>query len=139
MPAAPLWGDAKPLPGCEVIRSPPAADPPPVRVTPVRKKPNAVVEKIAAANLFLDRSAQPSPAAALVWLLLWRDERGGTARTAVSDLARRSGLSARTVKRSLGALRRRGLVETVRHGSPSAGPTVYRLRPTRAKGVMDGP
>jgi len=74
-----------------------------------------------------------------VWLLLWRDERGGTARTAVSDLARRSGVSGRTVKRALRTLRRRGLVEVVRRGSPSAGPAVYRLHPARAKGVTDDP
>jgi hypothetical protein len=140
MPADPPWGDAKPLAGCEVIRPPPTAATPSARGTPGKKKPNAVVEKIAAANVFLDRSAQTlPPAAALVWLLLWRDERGGTARTAVSDLARRSGLSARTVKRALAALRRGGFAVPVHRGTPGTGPAVYRLRATSPGGVTDGP
>jgi DNA-binding transcriptional ArsR family regulator len=63
-----------------------------------------------------------------VWLQLLRDERGGTACAAVADLARRCGLSPRTVKRHLAELRRRGLLVVVREGSPEAGAAVYRLR-----------
>lgn len=128
MSALPPWENAKPLPGCEVIRP---TVPEPIQAQPSRKKKrNAVVTKLAAANRFLDSSARLlSPASVLVWMLLWRDERGGTVRTAVSDLARRSGLSARTVKRALRVLREGGFVATDHRGTPTTGPTVYRLQP----------
>ena len=81
-------------------------------------------------NRFLDRTARTlHPTAALVWLLLLRDERGGTARTAVTDLARRSGLSPRTVKQGLAELKAAGLVEVGPGGSQDTGPTVYTVRP----------
>jgi DNA-binding transcriptional ArsR family regulator len=133
MSAVPPWGDAKPLPGCDVIRTAAGPSTPPRRPKP-KKRPSGVVRKLLVANRFLDRSArQLPPAAALVWVLLWRDERDGTARTAVSDLARRSGLSARTVKRHLRTLKARGLVRVVQAGSVSRGPTVYRLRTTGSR------
>ena len=85
-------------------------------------------------NRFLDRTARTlHPTAALVWLLLLRDERTGTASAAVADLARRAGVSVATVKRHLRTLRAAGLVVAVRRGRPTVGPTVYRLRPTRKR------
>jgi hypothetical protein len=99
-----------------------------------------VPKKLTTVNRFLDRSLPSlSPTAALVWVLLWRDERGGTVRTAASDLARRSGLSERTVKRGLRALREGGFVVPVHRGTPTTGPTVYRLQPRGSAGVTDGP
>ncbi len=137
MSAVPLWGDARPLSGCEVIRPP---DPEPAPAYSLRTKPGGVGKKLVMLNRFLDRSARTlSPSAALVWVLLWRDERGGTARTAVSDLARRSGLSPRTVKRALQALRTGVYLSPVHRGTPTTGPTVYRLWPTSKRGVTDGP
>jgi len=121
----PMWNGAVPLSGCDVIRPPttPLARPPPQNLRP------AVVTKILALNQFLDRTARElHPSAALVWVLLLRDERSGTARTAVSDLARRAGVSERTVKRHLSALKACGLLEVVKAGKPDAGPTVYKLR-----------
>jgi DNA-binding transcriptional ArsR family regulator len=79
-------------------------------------------------NRFLDRTARKlHPSAALVWLLLLRDERNDAARTAVSDLARRAGLSERTVKRHLHTLKDRGLIEVIKAGKPETGPTTYKL------------
>ncbi len=133
---SPPWADAKPLPGCEVIR--PGATPAPARPPP--KTPGSVAKKLATVNRFLDRSARRlPPPAVVVWVLLWRDERGGTARTAVSDLAARSGLSPRTVKRQLRLLRDRGLIESDHRGTPTTGPTVYRLRAVGSGGVTGGP
>ena len=136
MSARPPWGDAQPLSGCEVIRLP---GPEPGPAYP-RKKPDAVGKKLVMFNRFLDRSARTlSPSAVVVWVLLWRDERGGTARTAVSDLARRLGPSSRTVKRALRALRAGGFVRPVHRGTPTTGQTVYYLRETNKGGVSDGP
>ncbi len=122
----PPWGAAQPLAGCEVIR--PTDTAPAARPPPKTKRP-AVVVKLLALNRFLDRTARTlHPSAALVWMQLLRDERGGTARAAVTDLARRCGLSPRTVKRRLADLKVAGLVEVVKGGSQDTGPTVYKLR-----------
>jgi DNA-binding transcriptional ArsR family regulator len=87
------------------------------------------VVKLLVLNRFLDHTVRTlHPSAALVWLQLLRDERGGTARTAVSDLARRCGLSPRTVKRRLAELRTCGLLEVVEQGTRETGPTMYKLR-----------
>jgi DNA-binding transcriptional ArsR family regulator len=124
----PLWGNAQPLAGCEVIRPTGAA---PKAERAVKTGRPAVVAKILALNRFLDATARTlQPSAALVWLQLLRDERNGTARTAVTDLARRCGLSARTVKRRLAELKACGLVTVVRQGRRDVGPTAYRLSPT---------
>lgn len=124
----PPWGAAEPLLGCAVVgpREPPQR--PPERVRASRP---AVVVKIQTLNRFLDHAARSlTPAASLVWMTLLRDERGGTARTAVTDLARRCGLSDRTVKRHLAVLKKRGLVEVAVPGARGAGPTEYRLHAT---------
>lgn len=95
-----------------------------------------MVTKVLSLNQFLDRMARTlHPSASLVWLLLLRDERNGTAKTAVSDLARRSGLAERTVKRQLRTLKNRGLLEVVAAGKPERGPTIYKLRPVGDHGV----
>lgn len=125
MTPEPPWGDARPLIGCEVIRPTDAA--PKVRQT-VKKARPAVVVKLLALNRFLDNTARAiHPSAALVWLQLLRDERDGTARTAIADLARRCGLSSRTVKRRLAELKACGLVKVLKQGTRDVGPTVYKL------------
>jgi DNA-binding IclR family transcriptional regulator len=88
------------------------------------------VTKLLALNRFLDGTARAlHPSAALVWVQLLRDERGGAACAAVTDLARRCGLSPRTVKRRLAELKVRGLLSVVQPGTREAGATVYRLCP----------
>lgn len=128
MTPEPPWGDARPLAGCEVIQP---TDAPQVG-TRLRKNPrSAVVVKLLTLNRFLDGTARTlHPSAAIVWLQLLRDERDGTACAAVTDLARRCGLSARTVKRRLAELKALGLLRVVAPGTRGAGATVYRLRPT---------
>jgi len=87
-------------------------------------------ERFASINAFVDGSLRGLGRAPLaVWIVLWRDERHGLSRTAISDLARRVGCSRSTVGRALASLKKSGLVTLVRPGGPLAGPNVYRVRP----------
>lgn len=65
----------------------------------------------------------------LVWLTLFRDCRDGIARTGQADLARRTRLAERTVRHAIHRLAKLELLEIVRRGGVSAGPSTYRLRP----------
>ncbi len=64
-----------------------------------------------------------------VWLILYRDTRDGTARTAQSDLARRSGLSVRGVRKALLRLEKQGLLKVVYRGGLNRGMSRYRVLP----------
>ncbi len=66
---------------------------------------------------------------AAVWLVLWRDTKDGTARTAQTDIARRAGINRRTVIRILGKLESTGLLRTVHRGGFNRGMNVYRVLP----------
>jgi len=95
-------------------------------------------ERFAVLNAFVDfgiADAELTPAEALVWLVLFRDTKGdGTARTSQADIARRAGLSVRGVKLALRSLKAKGMVQVVRRGRLNAGPSTYRIHPTRAMG-----
>ena len=63
-----------------------------------------------------------------VWLLLWRDTKPeGLARTSQTDLARRAGVSARTVERAVKSLAAAGLLTVVYRGGLRKGPSKYRV------------
>lgn len=64
-----------------------------------------------------------------VWLVLYRDTRNGVARVAQSDIASRTGVSERTVRRAITQLRSRGLLVVVRRGGLRQGPSSYRVLP----------
>ena len=64
-----------------------------------------------------------------VWLVLWRDTKDGTARTAQSDIARRAGIGRRTVVRMIDSLTAKGLLRTVHQGGLNRGMNVYRVLP----------
>lgn len=64
-----------------------------------------------------------------VWLVLYRDTRNGAARTGQTDISRRAGISARSVRRGIDGLRKRGLVKRVYQGGVGRGTSVYRVRP----------
>jgi len=86
--------------------------------------------RFAVFNAFVDFTMQGlSRAEALVWLVLYRDTKDGTARTAQSDIARRAGVNVRTVKRAIASLHRRGVLEIVHRGSLRRGPSSYRVKP----------
>jgi CRP-like cAMP-binding protein len=84
-------------------------------------------------NAFIDftiAEAGLSPAEALVWLVLFRDtQRDGTCRTGQGDIARRTGMGVRTVRRAIASLKCKGLLSVVNRGRPGSGPSCYRIHP----------
>lgn len=92
------------------------------------KQRRATGDRFAVLNSFVDVSLcglrRPEIA---VWLILFRDTRNGTARTGQADIARRAGISPRTVRRSIGRLKAAGLLRIVKRGGPNAGPSIYAV------------
>jgi hypothetical protein len=82
-------------------------------------------------NAFVDTGARHlSPSGQAVWLVLFRDtKQNGLARTAVDDIAERTGLGRRTVLRSLKALASKRMLQTMRRGGLNRGPSSYRIFP----------
>jgi len=79
-------------------------------------------------NAFVDCGmAGLSRAAALTWLVLYRDTRDGTARTSAGNVAKRIGTSRRAVTNALAELQRRGLLTIVYRGGMNRGASVYRV------------
>ncbi len=87
--------------------------------------------RFAVLNRFVDMSlSQVTSAAALVWLVLFRDTKpDGLVKTSQADIARRAGLSLKTAKRAVKALDKAGLLTRVYRGSLRRGPSVYRVHP----------
>lgn len=105
----------------------------PARTVPTAKpKRRTRSERFAALNDFTDFAlAGLTGAEAKIWLILFRDTKGaGTARTGQADLARRAGIDARSVRRSLVTLEAKGMVRVVKRGRLNVGPSVYRVHPT---------
>ena len=87
-------------------------------------------DRFAVLNAFVDFTLRHlSRAEAGVWLVLWRDTRNGTARTAQADIARRIGADARTVRRALVRLEAMGLVRIVWQGGFRKGASTYAVAP----------
>ena len=88
-------------------------------------------DRFAVLNAFVDFTAASLPRAELlVWFTLFRDTKpDGLARTSQIDLARRAGLSARTVVRAIASLVRRGLLKIVHRGGLRRGVSSYRVLP----------
>ena len=63
-----------------------------------------------------------------VWLVLFRDARDGKARTGITDLATRCGMSRRGITKALALLKEKRLVEVIRRGSAAGAPNVYAVR-----------
>src|SRR5262245_47422974 len=85
-------------------------------------------ERFKVINAFADCTlAELSRVEIAVWLLLWRDTRDGTARTAYDDLARRAGCNRRNVGRAIRRLEQLGLVQVVHRGGLGRGPSRYRV------------
>ncbi len=81
-------------------------------------------------NTFIDFTlAELSRAEIAVWFILYRDTKDGTARTAMSDLARRAGCERRTAFRAVRRLEQLGLLKIVHRGGLGQGPSRYRVRP----------
>ena len=120
------------LPGCTVL-SPmkpdrPIRKPPPDNAK--RKPKRTAAGRFVILNNWVDFTAgRLSRSEILVWLLLYRDIRDGTARTSQTDLARRSGLSVSTVKRAIHRLEKRGLLRIIFRGGLRKGPSRYQVEP----------
>ncbi len=114
------------LPGCSVL-------PPMETVAKMNGKPKGkrqTAERFAVLNAFVDVTAgELSRSEIMVWLVLYRDTKNGTARTSQADIARRGGLSVRSVAAAIGKLRGRGLLSVVRRGGLQCGPSTYRVHP----------
>jgi predicted DNA-binding transcriptional regulator len=135
------------LPGCSVLPPLQPRPPRPIRDNTddtegngerTRKgsaKRTAAGQRFKVVNTFVDftlRTLRRNEIA--VWLILWRDTRDGIARTAQADIARRAGITDRTVRRSIGKLERSGLVQVVRRGGINSGASTYRVRPLQPGG-----
>lgn len=100
------------------------------RGRPRSAKAKARGGRFADLNAFVDFTAGTlERSELLVWLTLFRDCRDGIARTGQADIGRRTRLAERTVRLAVKHLAERGLLEIVRRGGVSAGPSTYRLRP----------
>ena len=123
------------LPGCSVL---PPMEPRPVRPTSTAngkrgekpKRTEGAGDRFATINAFVDFTLGGlTRNEAAVWLVLWRDTKDGTARTAQTDIARRAGIGRRTVVRIVGRLETMGLLRTVHQGGLNRGMNVYRVLP----------
>lgn len=84
--------------------------------------------RFAVLNTFVDCTLATLPRTdALVWLVLFRDSHGQTAKSAQAYIAGRSGLCVRTVKAAIKRLRAAGLVDVVRRGGFRRGISVYKV------------
>jgi hypothetical protein len=97
------------------------------------KGKSAAAGRFGVLNAFADVTlATLDRASIAVWLLLWRDTKpNGLAKTSQANLARRSGVSERSVRRALDTLVRAGLLDVVRRGRIGSGPSTYRVHPLR--------
>jgi hypothetical protein len=123
------------LEGCDVLppmesgepRQPAADQPIPRKQKPGQGK---AASRFIVLNSFVDCTAGGLPRSELlVWLVLYRDTRNGVAETSQVDIARRCGISDRTVRRAIGRLERRKLVKVVFRGGLDRGPSKYRVLP----------
>ena len=82
-------------------------------------------------NAFVDYSMTDLSRAELgTWLVLWRDTKNGTARTSMTDVARRIGVTRRAVVDAVTKLEQRGLLTVVYRGGMRRGMNVYRVQTT---------
>lgn len=118
----------------------PPADPPalpvhrkakgPARSGKPRGNRRPVAERFRMINEFIDRTmGDLTPGETAVWLILWRDTKGGIAKTSLSRLAVRAGMHKRSVERSLERLIGKGLVRIVCKGGIRTGSSEYKISP----------
>ncbi|GDX95197.1 hypothetical protein LBMAG47_08610 [Planctomycetia bacterium] len=98
-------------------------------VKPARTAPAKDKGRWALLNGIVDRMLRELGGAELrVWLVLYRDERGGAARTGMGDIARRAGLTRRGVVKAVAGLKDRGIIEVTERGTIDGRPNTYRLK-----------
>jgi predicted DNA-binding transcriptional regulator len=130
--------DGRSLPGCTVLppmengrvrRDQPTTDPPDKTEPKEKANRRKAGDRFRILNAFADFTlAGLNRNEIAVWLLLWRDTRDGTARTSQADLARRAGVSDRTIRTTLRSLSSKQLLRVVRRGGIGRGASAYRIR-----------
>ena len=123
------------LPGCSVL--PPMEPPRPRPATTANGKASEKPKRTAATSnrfgeltAFVDCSmADLSRAELGTWLVLWRDTKNGTARTSMSDIARRLDVTRRAVINAVAKLEKLGLLIVVHRGGMRRGMNAYRVQP----------
>lgn len=88
-------------------------------------------DRFALLNAFVDFTMKDlDRAEAFVWFALYRDTKAdGLARTSQADLARRAGINARTARRAIASLKKKGLLKIAKQGGWQRGVSVYRVLP----------
>ena len=85
-------------------------------------------DRFAVLNAFVDFTAGTlNRGEILVWLVLYRDTKNGTAATSQADIARRTGLCKRTVQLATQRLEAAGLLKRVHRGGLRRGTSRYRV------------
>ena len=99
----------------------------------IKKKSKRIAgDRFAVLNSFVDGSmAGLTKTEIATWFILYRDTRNGTAQTSQADIARRAGVSDRSVRTAIKGLEKAGLLYVVYRGSLNAGPSRYRVNPLR--------
>ena len=90
------------LTGCDVLPPMDSGKAKPADAREPKRKPGKrkAGDRFAVLNAFVDCTAgRLSRGEILVWLVLYRDTRNGIAKTSQADIARRAGISDRTVRR----------------------------------------
>jgi len=91
--------------------------------------------RLAVLNTFVDCTLATLPRTdALVWLVLFRDAHGDTAKSAQAYIGQRAGVCVRTVKAAIKRLVLAGLVDVLHRGGLNRGLSIYRIRPLAADG-----
>jgi hypothetical protein len=108
----------------------------PALAAPPSAARKAVGDRFAVLNAFVDCSLAVLDNASdvKVWLILFRDTKTGVARTSQADLARRAGVTDRTVRNSLGRLEKLGLVQVTHQGGLPNRTSAYRVVGVTADG-----
>jgi len=105
-----------------------AASPAPATGRAARPAPAGDASRWPTLNSFVDVAmGDLSRAELAVWLVLFRDVRDGTARTGMTDIARRAGCHRGSVVRAVQSLQARGLIRLVRRGRKNGGTSVYAV------------
>jgi hypothetical protein len=117
------------LTGCDVL--PPME---PAEVSKPKRKPDRekTGNRFAVLNAFVDCSLRGLTKAELAtWLILYRDTREGTVSTSQANIARRAGISVRSVGKAISKLTMKGLLTIVFRGGLNRNPSRYRVNGLR--------
>jgi hypothetical protein len=131
------FSDGLPVPLSGLPPMEPRTESPPCRSAPPKGKAGKgqTGQRFRVLNDFVDFTlADLNRAEIAVWLILYRDTRDGSARTSMSDLARRAGCSRRNVVRAVQHLEKQRLLKVIYRGGFHKGSSRYCVRPLSKSG-----